>query len=76
MTAPTLYFLSFEKNCCNEYDVYESHRCQEKGCVLTEERYVTTCLPGKIEEFVENFQDNLVEGIVAGVEVEYIQVGA
>lgn len=68
--APTEYYLTFKANCCNEYDVYESHRCQEKGCLWTSDVYITTCLPGKVDEFVEEYNKNLIEGKVCGYEVE------
>lgn len=74
MTAPTLYYLIFERNCCGEYDVFERHTCQEKGCIMTEKQPVTTCLPGEIDKFVKNYEENLIEGIVDGIEVEYIGV--
>ena len=69
-SSPTIYYLLFKKNIINEYDVYESHMCQEPGCFMTNERFVDTCLPGKVDEFVKDFQDNLVEGRVDGFEVE------
>lgn len=73
MTLPTLYYLFFKRNPHNEYDVYEAHKCQEKGCIMTADQFVNTCLPGKVQEFVEEYQENLVEGIVENVEVEYIR---
>ena len=77
MVAPTLYYLIFKNNNLGEYDVYESHTCQEKGCIMTTEQYVTTCLPGKVDEFVKEYQNNLIEGRVDGYEVEeYIEVEA
>ena len=60
---PTLYTLIFKNNYCGEYpdyDVYERHQCQEKGCIKTDEKYLTVCLPGNIEKFVKEFQDQLV----------------
>lgn len=75
MSSPTQYYLTFKANNCGEYDAYESHRCQEKGCFWTTDQYITTCLPGKIDEFVEEYQRNLIEGVVYGYEVEeYIEV--
>ena len=75
MTAPTLYYLIFKANNCGEYDVYESHTCQEKGCFMTNEEYITTCIPGKEAEFVEEYNKNLIEGKVDGYEIEeYIEV--
>ena len=75
MSLPTQYSLIFKANNCGEYDVYEIHRCQEKGCVWTNEQYITTCLPGKVDEFVEDFNNNLIEGYVLDYEVEkYIEV--
>ena len=70
MLAPTLYYLFFKRNNCDEYDVFESHTCQEKGCIMTSEQYLTTCLPGEIESFVKEFQSNLIEGVVDGFKVE------
>ena len=67
---PTLYYLFFKANKQGEYDVYEAHTCQEKGCLMTSDQYITTCLPGKVEEFVENYDKNLIEGKVDGYEVE------
>jgi hypothetical protein len=75
MTAPTLYRLIFKRNDINEYDVYEQHRCQEKGCFWTDEEYTgNTCIPGKVEEFIKEYQDNLLEGIIDEVEIKYIEV--
>ena len=74
-TAPTQYSLIFKANCCGEYDVYEIHRCQEKGCIWTDENYITTCIPGNEAKFVEDFNKNLIEGYVSDYEVEeYIEV--
>lgn len=74
MSLPTLYYLIFKRNCCNEYDVFEQHTYQEKGCIMSDETYITTCLPGEIDKFVKNYEENLIEGIVDGIEVEYIRV--
>ena len=76
-TAPTQYYLTFKANCCGEYDVYESHRCQEKGCLWTSDEYITTCIPGKESVFVEDYHAKVKEtdGIVCGYEVvEYCEV--
>lgn len=76
-SSPTQYYLTFKnpQNGCETYDVYESHRCQEKGCLWTNDEYVTTCIAGKEAEFVEKYNKNLVEGYVCGYEVEdYIEV--
>ena len=76
MAAPTEYYLIFKANNCAEYDVYESHRCTEKGCLWTTEQYVgDTCIPGKESEFVQNYNSKLIEGKVVGYEIEeYIEV--
>ena len=76
MIAPTQYYLIFKKNCSDEYDVYESHRCQEKGCLWTTEEYTgNVVLPGNEAKFVEEYNKNLIEGYVCGYEVEeYIEV--
>ena len=75
MTLPTIFHLTFKANCCNEYDVYESHKCQEKGCLWTSDEYITTCIPGKEAEFVEEYNKNLIEGKVISYEVEdYVEV--
>lgn len=75
-TAPTQYYLTFKANNCNEYDVYESHRCQEKGCIWSSDEYTgNTCIPGNEAKFVEEYNTNLIEGYVCGYEVEdYIEV--
>ena len=74
MQAPTLYRLLFKRNCCNEYDVSEQHRCQDKGCFWTDEQFIDTCIPGNEAKFVEEYNNNLIEGIVDEVEIEYIEV--
>lgn len=79
MNAPTLYRLIFKNNHCGEhpdYDVYEQHRCQEKGCFWTDKEYTgNVCLPGKIDEFIEEYQENLLNGIVDEVIIDhYIEV--
>ena len=71
MTSPTLYRLIFKRNVINEFDVYEQHRCQERGCVWTDEEYTgNTCTPGHIDEVSNEYQDNLGEGIIDEVVVE------
>ena len=75
MTSPTEYYLTFKANNCEEYDVFESHRCTEKGCLWTSEEYITTCLPGKEADFVKEYNEKLIEGHVVGYEIEeYIEV--
>ena len=76
MSSPTQYYLTFKANNCGEYDVYESHRCTEKGCLWTSEQYIETCLPGKIEDFVKDYNNNRIRNAkVVGYEVEdYIEV--
>lgn len=70
-TTPTLYRLIFKKNTIGEYDVYEQHRCQEKGCFWTDEQYTGNVIsPGHIDEFVDEYEDNLLEGLVDEVVVE------
>ena len=69
MSSPTLYKLIFKRNCCDDYDVYEQHRCQELGCFWTDEKYITVCLQGHIDEFVEEYNNNLLEGTVDEVDV-------
>ena len=68
--SPTLYYLIFKANKQGDYDVYEQHTCQEKGCVMTNEEYITTCLASKITEFVEEYDKELIEGKVDGYEVK------
>lgn len=68
--SPTQYYLIFKANNCGEYDVFESHRCQEKGCLWTADEYITTCLPGKVEDFVEEYDKKVLNGYVCGYEVE------
>ena len=76
MSSLTHYFLIFKANNCYEYDVYESHTCTEKGCLWTSEQYIETCLPGKVEEYVKDYNDNRTQaGKVVGYEVDgYIEV--
>ena len=69
MTAPTLHRLIFKKNCSDDYDVYEQHKCQELGCVWSREEYLTVVLPGHIDEFVDDYEENLLEGCVDEVDV-------
>ena len=74
--APTLYYLFFKRNNCGEYDVFESHRCQECGCFMTDDQYVGTCLPGKVEDFVAEFSAKCKEfgDKLENFEVDYIEV--
>lgn len=75
MSSPTQYYLTFKDNHLGDYDVYESHRCQEKGCLWTSDQYITTCIPGNEAKFVEEYNNNLIEGKVIGYEIEgYIEV--
>jgi len=76
MSAPTEYYLTFRDNGHGDYDVYESHRCPEKGCLWTGDQYVgTTCIPGDEAKFVEDYNNKLIEGKVVGYEIEgYIEV--
>ena len=70
MQAPTLYKLIFKKNSIGEFDVYEQHKCQELGCVWTDENYTgNVVLPGHIDQFIEDYEHDLLEGIVDEVEV-------
>lgn len=70
-SAPTLYRLIFKKNCIGEYDVWEQHPCQDKGCLWTPQEFTgRVCLPEEINEFIKEYEFNLVEGIVDEVEVE------
>jgi len=72
---PTQYYLTFKANNCGEYDVYQQHNCPDKSKLWTEEEYITTCIPGKEAEFVEEFDKEIQNGHVAGYEVEeYIKV--
>jgi hypothetical protein len=75
-SSPTQYYLIFKNNGHGDYDVYESHSCQEKGCLWTTEEYVgNTCLPGDEAKFVEEYNNNLIEGKVVGYEIDgYIEV--
>ena len=68
--SPTLYRLIFKKNNCGDYDVYQQHRCQELGCFWTDEKYLSTCTPGHIDEYVEDYEKELLEGEVYEVVVE------
>ena len=71
--SPIEYYLLFKANSCGDYDVYESHRCTEKGCLWTSEQYIEICLPGKIEDFVKDYNDNrILNGKVIGYEVEEV----
>ena len=76
MSSPTLYRLIFKNNGLGDYDVYEQHRCQDNGCFWTEETYVgDTCLPGHIDEFVDNYNNDLIEGKVDEVIIDhYLEV--
>lgn len=66
-----IYRLIFKRNSINEFDVYEQHKCQEPGCFWTDQEYTgNTCLPGHIDEFVKEYERNLIEGTVDEVEVE------
>lgn len=67
--SPTLYRLIFKKNRHGDYDVYQQHRCQEKGCFWTDCEYTDTCLVGHVDEFVEEYEADLLNGIVDEVEV-------
>ena len=68
--SPTLYRLIFKRNRHGDYDVYEQHRCQERGCVWTDEQYTGTCLFGHVNEFVDEYEEDLLEGMVDEIEVE------
>ena len=75
MSTPTLYRLIFKNNGLGDYDVYEQHRCQDNGCFWTEEKYVCSCLPGQIDRFIEEYNNDLIEGKVDEVIVDhYIEV--
>lgn len=65
------YHLIFKANGCGDYDVYEQHRCTEKGCIWTNEEYVgNTCIHGKETEFIEDYEKNrILNGKVVSYEV-------
>lgn len=70
----TLHYLIFKNNNCGDYDVYEQHRGEDEGCFLTDEQYITVCLPGKVKEFIEDYQE-AIEGKVVDVQIKgYIGV--
>ena len=76
MSNPTQYYLTFKNNGCGDYDVFESHKCPEKGCLWSMDNYVgETCIPGNEAKFVEDYNNRLTEGKVVGYEiVDYIEV--
>lgn len=68
---PTIYRLIFRTNDCSDYDVYEQHKCQEKGCFWTDPEYTgQVCLIGHIDEFVKDYQEKILEGVIDEVVVE------
>ena len=75
MASPTQFYLTFKDNGLGDYDVYEAHRCPGEKNLWTSDEYITTCLPGKVDEFVEEYNQKLLKGKVVGYEVEsYIEV--
>lgn len=38
--APTLYFLNVTEKIIGGYEIWETHMCQEKGCIMTEPHFV------------------------------------
>ena len=67
---PTIYKLIFENEKNNEeYEVYEQHRCQEQGCFWTDPKFVGTCPVTDIDNYVEEFDENLIEGEVGQIEL-------
>lgn len=40
MNAPTLYFLKITERITGGYEIWETHRCQERGCVSTDPQFV------------------------------------
>ena len=72
MSSTKLYFLFFKRNCCGEYDVFAS-RALEDGRLSSDE-YISTCIPGQVEKFVEEFHKSLKDGKVENFEVDYIEV--
>lgn len=69
MNLPTLYFLTVQK-CPYEWAVFEQHKCQQKGCILTDKQLV-----GWFETKEEalncayNYHERLIEGFVESIEV-------
>lgn len=53
----SLYFLIFELNPFDEYDVYEQHQGQEKGCLLTNREPVDVIARDKLDQFICEFAD-------------------
>ena len=71
MNAPTLYFLKVTERVIGGYEIWEQHQCQEKGCFWTDERYTgNTCLVGHIDEFVNEYENQILEGIIDEVVLE------
>jgi hypothetical protein len=69
----TCYHLIFRDNNLGDYDVFEQHICQYKGCLWTSPEFTgRTCLPGKVDEFVEEYHQMIKEqdGKVVSYEVK------
>ena len=67
MNLPTIYFLTVE-DCTEEWAIFETHQCQEKGCFRTEPRLIGWF---ETKEEALNCARNWkpLEGIVQSIEV-------
>ena len=80
MNAPTLYFLriterhSPSKEGEVNYEVWEQHMCQEKGCFKTQPEVVAFCFrKSEVEELIEDWKVNPpLNGELADVEWEHL----
>ena len=76
MNAPTLYFLTVNErhSPCGEgkinYEVWEQHKCQEKGCFKTQPEFVKLCFTkNEVESLIKDWKCNPpLNGELADVE--------
>lgn len=59
--SPTLYYLIFELNMHGDYDVFETHRGQEDGCIMTNREVVDTISRDELNQFIDTFADKCAE---------------
>ena len=69
MNAPTLYFLNITESYLGGFEIWEQHKCQEKGCFKTEPELVDFKeTEDEVRAFIADFENKLLEGKLEDVE--------
>ena len=74
MSSPTLYFLKISYCGNGDWGIFETHRCQEKGCIMSEENLLGWAETQEAAiKIAEEWKP--LEGIVDSIEIELNESG-